>query len=224
MYAPDGKSLGYTDDQPVIDHLEMVMRLEEAGVTSSRAKELEYQVGPETMAIVKGEAAMEFIPGINMLIAAWKAAGPERRFMLVAPPRPDGGQATVPIRPSMFFVVTSNSEHPEEAATFISFFVNSVAANAILGPERGVPVSSVVRTELETFLGPAEVAVFDYMARLESDSAPLPPLDPPGAGAVMDNVWYPELIDPVRYGQIGIEEAVARFRELANAALAEAAK
>ena len=105
---------------------------------------------------------------------------------------------------------------------FVNFFSNSVAANAILNAERGVPVSAVVRKELESILGPAQIATFDYIARLVNDSSPLPPSDPPGAGAVNDNVWWPELVDPVCYGQTAIEEAVARFRELANKTLAEA--
>jgi len=107
---------------------------------------------------------------------------------------------------------------------FIDFFTNSVAANAILNAERGVPVSSVVREGLESILGPAQLATFDYIARLVNDSSPLPPPDPPGAATVDDNVWWPELVDPVRYGQITVEEAVARFRELANKTLAEAAQ
>ncbi len=222
LFAPDGKSLGYTDDQPLIDHLKMVMRLQDAGVIPTRAEELEYLVAPETGAVVQGKSAMDFMPGSNMLIAAWNAAGPERHFRLVNVPRPKGGQPPVPIRPSQFFAITSSSKHPKEAAMFIDFFINSVAANAILNAERGVPTSSVVRQELQTILGPAQIATFDYISRLENDSAPLPPPDPAGAAALFDNVWGPELVDPVRYGQIGVEEAVARFRELANKTLAEA--
>lgn len=223
LYAPDGKSLGYDDDTPLLEHLKMVMRLQEAGVAMHRAQEVSEfgGLGPEHMAVVQAKSAMDHLPGSNMLIAAWGAAGPDRRFRLVSIPIPKDGQQGTWIRPSQHFSITSHSKHPEEAAMFIDFFTNSIAANMILAAERGVPVSAKVREGIKEVLGPAQNETIDYISRLLPIAAPLPPPSPPGATELRDGIWYPELVDPVRYGRISPEEGVARFRLLANQVLSK---
>lgn len=99
---------------------------------------------------------------------------------------------------------------------FIDFFTNSVEANKILMAGRGVPVSSVVKEGLKSVLTPIQIEVFEFLGRVEADSVPVPVPDPVGHADVRNNVFYPELVDPVLYGQISPEEGVATFRELAN--------
>jgi multiple sugar transport system substrate-binding protein len=220
VYADDGKSLGYNDDQVLIDHMKMILRLQEAGVIESRDVEVaRATLGLEADPLVTGESAMGFMWS-NQLASVWNAAGAERHFKLVTVPRLEGGLPAIYVKPSMFFSITSQAKHPEEAAMFIDFFINSVAANHVLLAERGVPVSSVIQESLQSVLTPDQVEMFAYMAMVPGDSQPVPPPDPVGEADVRNNVYYPEFVDPVLYGTVSPEEGVATFRKMANEVLA----
>ena len=104
---------------------------------------------------------------------------------------------------------------------FIDYFTNSVEANKVLMADRGVPVSSVVKEGLKSILTPIQIETFDFLGKVEGDSVPVPPPDPAAWADVRNNVFYPEFVDPVLYGQISPEDGVATFRELANETLAK---
>ena len=151
-YAKDGKSLGYTDDQPLIDYYNMLLGLQKAGVLPTRAEEVagNYEnQGVESLPVVSGKAAISTFWS-NQLVAVQTAAGEDRNFRLIHLPRPEGGQSSNYIKPSQFFSNTSQTKHPKESAMFIDFFTNSVEANKVLFAERGVPISSVVQEAFKT--------------------------------------------------------------------------
>jgi multiple sugar transport system substrate-binding protein len=221
-YNAEGTALGYEDDQPLIDFYNMILRLQDAGAIPSREIEVaEYEdQGVEVKATINGDAAMDYFWS-NQIVAVWTAAGEDRNFVLYHVPRPEGGQPQNYIKPSMFFSITSHSQHPEEAAAFIDFFTNSVEANEILFAERGVPISSEIRDALAPDLGPAQAEMFAYLGRVEADNSPIRPADPPGHADVINNIFNPEFVDPVLYGMISVEEAAEILREEANAILAQ---
>ncbi|MFN3980443.1 MAG: sugar ABC transporter substrate-binding protein, partial [Caldilinea sp.] len=173
--------------------------------------------------IVTGQSAMTFLWS-NQIVALTNAAGEGRNFILHPMPRPEGGASANYYKPSMFFSVTSQARHPKEAAMFIDFFTNNVEANQILMAERGVPISSAVRTALEPMLDVAQKQMFDYIASLESNVSPIPPPDVAGHANVLNNVYWPLAIDPFMFGQISVEEAIRIFRTEANTVLAETAQ
>jgi multiple sugar transport system substrate-binding protein len=223
-YAPDGgAALGYTDDEVLADYFAMLLRLIEAGALPSRALELsDYDTltkGIEVQPMITGKAAMSYAWS-NQLVAIWTAAGETRNFVMVPLPRVVGGKSANYIKPSQFLSVTSHSKHPEEAAAFIDWFTNSIEANEILMAERGVPVSSKVRDALKPQLGKAQLEMFNFVDRVGVDAQPVPPADPSGHTDIVKNVWYPQVVDPVAYGQITPEEAVALLREQATTILA----
>lgn len=222
-YADDGKSLGYTDDQPLIDYYNMLLGLQKAGVLPTRAEEVagNYEnQGVESLPIVSEKSAISTFWS-NQLVAVQSAAGEDRNFRLIHLPRPEGGQSSNYIKPSQFFSITSQTQHPKESAMFIDYFTNSVEANNVLFAERGVPISSVVQKALKPLLGKAQLEMFEYVARVEQDSSPIPPPDPVGHSDIVHNVWWPEFVDPVCYGQISPEEGVEILREMANEILSE---
>jgi multiple sugar transport system substrate-binding protein len=223
VYNEDGTALGYEDDQPFIDYLTMVKRLQDAGVTQSREQELAAGGSVETDLIVSGQSAMTFLWS-NQIVALATAAGEGRNFILLPMPRPEGGASANYLKPSMFFSITSQARHPKEAAMFIDFFTNNIEANKTLMAERGVPVSSEVRTALEPMLDVSQKQMFDYIASIESSVSPIPPPDVAGHADVINNVYWPLAIDPFLFGQISVEEAMRIFRAEANAVLAETAQ
>jgi multiple sugar transport system substrate-binding protein len=220
VFSDDGKSLGYDDDQPAIDQLNMMLRMYDAGTIQTLEEALGRQGETiEQSPMVVQECAMGF-GWSNFIVATWDAAGADRQFKMVPIPRSGDLPAIYP-KPSMFFSLTRDAKYPMEGAMFIDFFTNSIPANAILMADRGVPIASHVIEGMKGFLTPAQAEMFDYMAQVNADSQPVPPPDPVGWADVRNNVFYPEFHDPILYGLITPEEGAAVFREMANDILAK---
>jgi multiple sugar transport system substrate-binding protein len=223
VYNEDGSALGYEDDQPYIDYLNMVKRLQDAGVTQTREQELAQAGGSvETDLIVTGQSAATYFWS-NQIVAASNAAGEGRNFILMPMPRPEGGASANYLKPSQFFSLTSQAKHPQEAAMFIDFITNDIEANKVLMAERGVPISSEVRAALEPLLNTPQKLMFDYITSIESTASPIPPADVAGHANLINNVYWPLALDPFLFGQQSVEDAVRILREEGDIVLAEAA-
>jgi multiple sugar transport system substrate-binding protein len=219
-FNAEGTALGYTDDAPVIEYFNMILRLQQAGIISTPEEAAEFNdAGPEGSQIVVQKSAMQY-QWSNQVVAIFAAAGEDRHFKLWHLPRPEGGQSENYLKPSMFFSVTANCPQPEEAAKFINYFTNDLTANEALFAERGVPISLPVRDHLTPMLDAVGAETFDFIARVEADSSPIFPADPPGFGDLLNNVYAPLFVEPVLYEQIPVEDGVATFRTEAEAILA----
>jgi len=216
-FSSSGGGLGYSDDSILIDHLELALRLQEAGAVphiSVEASDYDYGGNPEIRPTVEGKAVMEFFWS-NQLNAMWTAAGgPDRRNLtLVMIPRVRKDHSANYVKPSQFFSVTRDSANPELAAHFINFFTNSVEANKILMAERGVPIAAHVREALSGLVTRPNQVVFDFMGRVAQDSFPVPPPDPKGWTELLENTYKPIVRDGVLFGKYTPEQAVRIFRE-----------
>jgi len=222
-YSKDGKALGYTNDQILVDHMKRMLRLTAAKAVPTAEEEIanKYRGGSvEQQAMVTGKAAME-MHWTNQIVAFWQAAGASRSFYATHMPRLKGGKPANYIKPSQFWSITSQAKFAEEGAKFISMFTNDIEANKILLAERGVPIASTVQAGLKPLLTKAQVESFDSVARVEKEFSPLPPPDPPGHPNLVNNVWWPQVIDPVFYGKITPEQAVKVLRDSAPAILSK---
>jgi pectin-derived oligosaccharide transport system substrate-binding protein len=222
LYSTDGKSLGYIDDNKFINYLKMVQRLQDAGAAPTQQEEVaQYRASNvEIFPIVKNKGAMQYLWS-NQLVAAWTAAGDGRHFKLNMLPRPkDGKQAENYPKPSQFISITKDSKHPKEAAMFIDFITNDIDANKILLGERGVPISPKVADAIKPLLTPAQQETQDYLAIVAQQASPLPPPDPAANQKINDNLFLPQLVDPVMLKQTSPESAMAQFRKDATAQLA----
>lgn len=211
--------LAYSDDTILVEYLNRLLRLQEAGAItpiSVQASDYAYGENPEMAPIVEGEAAMSFLAS-NQLVAQWNAAGgaEERNFTLLPIPRTGANSANW-LRPSMMFAVTTDSEIPEVAADFISFFINDIEANRILQAERGVPVATNIRDDLSAIVDEPARVVFDFVGRIAEDSIPIPPPTPQGWNDLISNVWQPVVRDEVLFGETSPEAAARIFREEAE--------
>jgi multiple sugar transport system substrate-binding protein len=217
----DGTALGYTDDKPLIDFFQMILRLQDAGAIPSADETAEYyNQGPEKTPIVTKLAAMDY-RWSNQIVALWAAAGKDRQFKLWALPRSEGGKSQNFMKPSQFFSITAGCKYPEEAAKFINYFTNSKEANDVLFAERGVPISSDVRDYLMPKLEAPQVEMFDFVARMQKDASPIQPPDPPGWGDLRDNVYLAQFANPVIFRKITIEDGVKLLRDKSNEILAK---
>jgi multiple sugar transport system substrate-binding protein len=218
-FSDDGTKIGYEDDKPFVDYLNMIIRLQKAGAAPTQDQVIPFRtMGVEDQPIVKSKSAMAYLWS-NQVVAVWKASGEGRNFKLWHLPRPEGGKSENYIKPSQFFSITAKCAIPEEAAKFISFFTNSLEANDILFAERGIPIASTVREHLIPKATPAQAETFDFLSRVEKDNSPIRPPDPKGWNDLLKNVYEPLVIDPVLFGQITPEEAVKILRDQTNVIL-----
>jgi multiple sugar transport system substrate-binding protein len=222
-FNDEGTALGYENDQPLIDHFNMILRLQDAGVIPTAAEGAEIDPGPEAAPLVTGAAAMDY-RWSNQVVAVASAAGEGRNFALVPLPRPVGGVSSNYIKPSMFFTITAGCAVPEAAAAFINWFTHDLEANEILLAERGVPVASEVREHLLPLMDSVSASTFEFLEAVALDASAIRPPDPAGWADIRDNIYGPLFVDPVLYGQISVEAGVALLREEANAVLAQNAE
>jgi multiple sugar transport system substrate-binding protein len=214
LYSVDGTSLGYDDDQLFVDYFGLSTRLSEAKATPKPDVTAQIK-GVEDDLMVKKQAVSVW-QWTNQYIGIQQVSG--RNLSMHPLPGPDANKGLF-LKPSMFFSVSKNSKQKEEAAKFISFFVNDAEANKLILGDRGVPVSSVVKEELKPILSPEQVKVFDFIAWAEQNSTAGDPPDPIGAAEVM--AAFKTYDEMMKFGQITPEEAAKEFREEANKILAK---
>jgi len=102
---------------------------------------------------------------------------------------------------------------------FIDFMTNSVDANNILLGERGVPISPKVQDAIKPLLTPSQLEAQNYVSEVEKEGSPLPPPDPTVEQNLEQNVYYPQMVDPVLLKQTSADSAVAQFRKDADTLL-----
>jgi len=113
------------------------------------------ETGTDNSALVAGKAAIGLI--WSNQVAAYQAAMKDK---LGATTLPKGGQKSYAIQMSQYLGINKASKNLEAAALFVNFFVTSPEAGAVLGTNRGVPSSPVVRTAISGQATEADAAVY----------------------------------------------------------------
>lgn len=219
LYNDEGTALGFSDPQPLIDYFSMIIRLQEAGAMVPFEEMLANPSNLENNAFVQDNGGMYFAH-TNQFVALYTAAGEARNLKMVPLPRAVGATRSGNyLKPSMFFSLTSHGSNLDAGAAFINYFTNSVPANEILAAERGVPVSSEIAAAIKPSMSAAAAQTFDFLA--EIDVSPIRPPDPVAHGDISTNVLAPLVIEPMMFGLLTPEEAVALYIEEANKILAD---
>lgn len=101
---------------------------------------------------------------------------------------------------------------------FIDFMVNDPEATAILGSERGVPVNSSVREQMQSKLPDSEKAIFQFIDVVAKHSSPINPPYPQGYSEV--DTSFKTASEQIAFGQGSPADVIQQFIDNANAALA----
>lgn len=214
LYSKDGTTLGYDDDQLFMDFFEMTSGLVKDGAVPT----------PDYLAQLKGieddpvvtKDAIGIWQWSNQFVGLQQVAN--RPLSIHNMPGP-GTKEGLYLKPSMFWSAASNSEHPEEAAKFINFFVNDIEANKIILGERGIPGSSKVKEALKPELTPEQVQVFDHVEWAELNSSAFDGPDPIGAGEVIE--LLDSLGEQMAFGELKVADAAKQFRKQAESILSQ---
>lgn len=211
FYAPDGKSLGFDDDQLLTDLLQLELDLVNEGVLATPAVRDEVN-SLEDELMITGDAATVW--HWSNAIVAVTAAADRPLGMITLPKAKDQVREGLYIKPSMFFSAAESSPNKDAAVMFIDFFINDVEANKILFAERGVPISSYVREELEPLLTDVQIQMFNYLDLAAQHSSAIDPPEPPGHPEVLRLIE--DIESMVLHGASTPAEAAKMFRQEAN--------
>ncbi|MEO3754429.1 extracellular solute-binding protein [Streptomyces sp. B6B3] len=184
----------YTDDGEVgvsagtlTDWWDFATGLRDSGCTPSAtlSEELASMAAPEQTLIGTNKAGMSLVWS-NALEALSTASG--EQLELLIPPGESEGEHGMWLGPSMYYTISSGSDHPEEAARLIDFMLNEPAAAEAFLTDRGLPVNPSVREAITDQLTPVQQAEAEYIGRLENAlGAPGSP-DPVGSTETADIV------------------------------------
>lgn len=217
LFSDDYKSLGYEDDQILVDYLEMWKELIDADAQPdpdeyAQIKALGQEAGP----VVTGEAGM--INENNNYASKLSSANENLKVML--PPVNEENTKAMWNKPSYFLCISETSKVKDEAAEFINWFINSEEANEIMMAERGVPAPENIRQFLldSGKMDQKQKEMFEYAEAVKEFTGEAPAPDPMGIAEVGKSLQ--DCAYSAFYGQISTEEAAETFRKEANEILA----
>lgn len=164
------------------------------------------ETGTDNSALVAGKAAIGLI--WSNQLAGYQAAMTDQ---LDAIPLPRGGENAYAIQMSQCIGMNKSSGNKEAAALFINFFVTDPAAGAVLGTNRGVPSSPVVRTAIAGQSTEADAAVYRIYNAIADQ------MIPQGPNLPNDQEFVNELRllgQALAYEQVTVDEASEQLIEL----------
>ncbi|MDE1548821.1 extracellular solute-binding protein [Jeotgalibaca caeni] len=207
----DQTKLGFDDPGRLVDYIAMRKELVDKGAYPDPGAAAEV-TDIEGDFVVTGEAAMTWV-ATNQFPTLASAAGKELKLTTL--PRKDKDDPYgLTLNSSQMLSIPTSSEHQEEAAKFINFFVNDEEANQILNGERGVPIMSNIREMLEENASPELLEVFSYVDYVgEQHNEELNNIENPHTAEIRDQ--YELLLDQVIYDEITPEEAAQQIYDFA---------
>jgi multiple sugar transport system substrate-binding protein len=218
LYTPEGKLGPSVED--MVEWFRMWNGFREAGYTPSAEDSALDVDTPETSMLALKKAAIMF-SNSNQLIVH-QSVNPDTLGMVNYPrinPSTGGGHYR---KPSQFWSMASTSAMKEQAADFISFFVNDIEAGKILQVERGIPCSAAVRDAITPLLDDQNKISLNFVSSLGDLLGPLP-ASPPNAAGEIDQSLLDVLADEVAFGARTPEDAGQYFVDEATAILERAA-
>lgn len=217
LFNEEGTGVGYSNDHIVADFISMHKRLTDAGAMPTPDEWVTIAAnGEEARSVPMGTAATTY--SSNTL--GVQVAAVNDTIMLNTPPAVEGVNALW-LKPGMFFCVaaTASPEEQKAAAEFINWFINSEEAGSIVGTERGIPASELIRDYLlNGNLNQKQKEMFAYYDIAAERAGECPPPDPEGISEV--NKVFSDIMDQVMYGQLTPEAAAVNFKTKANEILA----
>ena len=166
--------------------------------------------------IALGKAAQSFVNS-NQLVAVQAIV--KDPITLAAYPRVGkDGKGGHYRKPSMFWSVANASKVQGDAAKYVSYFINNLDANKVLGVERGIPCSAAVRDSIAPGLKEQDQVALKFVSNLGDLLGPIPPPPPPNAGEI--DVQLLPKSQEVAFGQASPEDAGPAFVKQAQDILA----
>ncbi|WP_026122214.1 ABC transporter substrate-binding protein [Nocardiopsis halotolerans] len=206
LYNEDG-SLGFSQET-MEEWYSITEELLENGAQPSAAESVEIEAGgPDQSVLSTNQGAMAHF-WTNQLGGISASSGGDIE-LLRYPGETTNERTGMYFKPAMFYSVSADTEHPEEAARFVDFLLNSEEAAELILADRGLPANVEVREQILGSLPDADARSAEFLAEIEDtivDGNPPPPI---GAGQVVDIIA--RVTDDMAFGEIGPDQAAERF-------------
>ncbi|KFL29876.1 hypothetical protein JP75_18435 [Devosia riboflavina] len=135
----------------------------------------------ETGLVNTGQAALNYAFSSNL--AGFQSLNQEPLTLVPLPVLETDPKPGQYLKPSMLFSIGAGSDKVAQSVEYLNFLLTTPEATAIMGLERGVPVSAKVRDAIAPQLNDLDRAMLDYISSLDGTVlGELPPLPPKGAG------------------------------------------
>ncbi|NED96983.1 sugar ABC transporter substrate-binding protein [Phytoactinopolyspora alkaliphila] len=182
LFTADGE-VGFSE-ATLMSFFEHMTDLRDAGaVPPASVTAEENSAGLDQGVTATNRVAMGFMWS-NQLFAASEASGHELVLLRMPSQTGQASDNGAYYKSSMFWSVSSRTEHPEEAGLFVDFLANH--AGDILLAERGVPPNTEVRTEVADQFNPAEAAAATFIQDIGDEIAEAPAPPPVGGASVQE--------------------------------------
>ncbi len=195
LYVDDGSAVGFTADD-VVRVWQMYMDNVNAGHTLG--------VGEATAATSFDDCVNDSwftIHWTNELVACETGNGCDLK-MIPYPNWSDATAASMYLKPSMFWSITETSQVKDAAAVLVNFFENDTDCFDIIGQDRAMPISSVIREHMKASMdenGQEVAALLDYVGQ-EGKNSPIFPAEP-AANAEIGTI-YTEYLEQFQYNMV----------------------
>ncbi|MEL7977779.1 sugar ABC transporter substrate-binding protein [Isoptericola sp. F-RaC21] len=154
--------------------------------------------------LVKGKALGE-LNDVSLASAYFDAFGE----VAMAPiPADEGAKTTGQYAGvTQLLTVAKTSEHAEEAAKFVDFFLNDPEAGKILGITRGMPANQNVLSDIATGFEAGDKATYDFEQKMAPTVIAKPPVAPEGGSQSLTD--FKSEYDQVIFGKLSVKDAAA---------------
>ncbi|KZE88581.1 ABC transporter substrate-binding protein [Microbacterium sp. TNHR37B] len=207
LYTDDGK-LGFTEDELKAFWESGAAARDGITIPQSKLEEITPKSGFGAGLTASETSWSNFLGG-------YLADSGASSLTLVAPPTAKAGSQDLYRQAGLQMAISAKTKHPEAAAIFLDFVVNSKEAGEIFGTTLGFPASSskLAGAVLE---GP-DKQVADYLESVSDRIGAAPPVPVVGYGALEQKFW--DLGKALGLGAITVDEAVKQFFDEANVVL-----
>ncbi|WP_047867459.1 ABC transporter substrate-binding protein [Nocardiopsis sp. RV163] len=217
LYAEDG-SLGFSQET-LEEWFSVTEQLTENGGQPGAAESVEIEAGgPDQSVLSTNQGAMAHF-WTNQLGGISASSGRDIE-LLRYPGESTEDRTGMFFKPAMFYSISSGTEHPEEAALFVDFLLNSEEAAELILADRGLPANVDVRAQVIDSLPEADARSAVFLSEIEGaivDGNPPPPI---GAGQVVDITK--RVTEDLTFGDLTPAEAAEQFIAEVEAATGEA--
>jgi multiple sugar transport system substrate-binding protein len=201
LYDWDGQLA--VDAEQVAGMYEIEQRLQDGGgLPDPTIVTAGWALPPDQQLYTLGQAAVTF--GYSNLVGTYEMGG----TTMILPPPTDTGKTGVALLPSSFWSINAATEHPEEAALLVDWFLNEPSAAELIQDTRGVPFNPDTAAVVAPLLEGASKTAAEYVESV-LDSGEVAPPQPDG-GANM-NKYAQDAETAVLFGDASPQEAAQTF-------------
>lgn len=198
------------------DYWDMELDLVKGGGSPSAEQIVELSTAsPEQTLMGQGKAAMTI--AYSNLLATYEASSGADLDLVALPGETEFEQPGATVLPSQFYSISSQSEHPEEAARLIDYLVNSTDAGELILDDRGLPFNTEVLDAVKPLLAPASVEAAEYLETVAESGAGAVPIAPAGGSALNEITSSAE--SDVLFGKSTPADAAKKWHSDLQAAL-----